>query len=638
MIKLAPDLFQRRFEDLLEMGRAELPALAPEWTDYNAHDPGITLMELLAWTAEAQMYSLSRVSQGERSAFASLAGIKAAGSHGATGTIWADPNDPESPAAVYRKTMVIPEDAAIRIVNAGEAPLFNPAKRLLFIPGRIEKLETRATGGRTDHTHSNDTGVVPFAGFGAGGPNDVLAMQFTARDVAGMFGMDRTGTLGAYWPLGFRVAKSASADASASVRRTSLAAELVTDDERIELKIVSDTTNGFLTTGAVLLDLDAVSTSYSEFTIELRSPAGFIIQPALLRVEPNVVPIRQGRTVAGEVHAAAGFPDLSFLLDQPGIRFAAGEEPVKVEVLHDDRLIEWQRCDRLSTKGPNDTGFEFDPEKEEVRFGNGVNGMTPPAVAQILVTYSVSDGEAGNTARNRKWSVQGFEGVFGINPEPVDGGAGRSDLIAQRRDARAKVRGAHALVTPADLVEAAKNLSAYRVARAWVVMPGSETPRSGEVVLVVMQEPDSSRPSGEILETGRWLAAIRRGLAPRMPLGSRLAVKRPEYSDFRIEATIEATDGMAPDAVAKAVQKRLGEKLTLTGADAREPGVSLNQRDVFAWVRGVEGVQRIAELALRDAAGNTVDTIKVPGGGLPRWMRDASTIRVVRVGTGGGDG
>ena len=52
MSPLAPNLFQRRFQDLMEIGRAQLPALAPEWTDHNAHDPGITLLQLFAWLAE----------------------------------------------------------------------------------------------------------------------------------------------------------------------------------------------------------------------------------------------------------------------------------------------------------------------------------------------------------------------------------------------------------------------------------------------------------------------------------------------------------------------------------------------------------------------------------------------------------
>lgn len=640
MKKLAPDLFQRRFQDLLEMGRAELPALAPGWTDYNAHDPGIMLMELLAWTAEAQLYSLSRTSRAERASFASLMGTGPSGTRGASGTIWADPNNPNSPAAINRRTVIIPENAGIRIANAGEGPVFNPAKRLLFIPGDIEKLETRSRGKRIDHTRINEAGVVAFAGFGAGGPRDVLSMQFTARDPRGLFGDRMSETRGAYWPIGFRVARGAGGSSLPRGRddRTSLIAEFVGGDERTRLKIVSDTTNGFLRTGVVLLDLDAVEKQHSEFTIEFSSPAGFTIQPSLLRVEPNVVPILQGRSITNEVHLATGLPDQAFTLKQKGIRFAFGEDALKVEVLDNGRLTEWKQCDLLSAKGPRDTGFEFDPEKQEVRFGNGVNGMAPPAGSQVSVSYSVSDGEAGNTARNRKWTVHGFEGIYGINPDAVEGGAERPDPVAQRRDSRAKLRGAHALVTQADIVNAAKSLSAYRVARAWVVIPGEDRARSGEIVLFVMRSRDDSQTNDEIPETNRWLAAIRRSLAPRIPLGSRLVVKRPEYSDFRIDATIEVAKGMSPEAVEEAVQNRLKEKLDISGPAPRKPGVSLQKYDVFAWIRGVDGVQRVSALALRGAGGNVTESIEVSCGGLPRWDRAAGDIKVVRAGNGGSDG
>jgi predicted phage baseplate assembly protein len=642
MKKLAPNLFQQRFQDLMEIGRAQIPALAPDWTDHNAHDPGITLMELLAWVAEAQMYSLSRISRSERAAYASLMGIGASGVRSAAGLIWPDREDPGSPAVTYKKTSVIPEDAAIRILQT-DGPIFTPARRLLWIPGRIEKLETRERGGRrTDHTKTNELGGAAFFAFGAGGPRDVLSMRFAARDRAGMFGASRRDASGAYWPIGFRVAPrlggGAVPPASGKADRTSLTAALVTSGERVALKIVSDTTEGFLRTGVVLLDLDKVSRPHTEFTIEFRAPAGFAISPRLLRVEPNVIPILQGRTVIDEVHVSTGMPDLSFALNEPGLRFAVGEEPVSVAVLDNGRSAQWLRCDRLSAQGPNDAAYEFDAEREEIIFGNGLNGAVPPLASQILVTYKVSDGEAGNTARNRKWSVTGFESVFGINPEPVTGGTEASDLRGQRRDARAKFRSDHALVTPGDIEEAAKRLPMLEVARAWVVVPGADSRQSGEVTLVVLRSRDEAQEPDEAPETARWLAAVRRGLAPRMPLGTRLIVNRPHYSDFRISAKVEAVNGFNPDAVGKAIEQRLREKLTLTGPAARQPGVAVNGRDVSGWIRGVDGVQRVTEVVLRDAEGKVTDPVEVRRGGLPGWKANESTIAVTRAGMGGRNG
>ena len=97
MSGLTPNLFDKRFGDLLEIGRARLPSLAPDWTDHNAHDPGITLMELLAWVTEAQLYALGHMRRDERAAYAALLGVAPGGAQGARGLIWPDRSDPNSP-------------------------------------------------------------------------------------------------------------------------------------------------------------------------------------------------------------------------------------------------------------------------------------------------------------------------------------------------------------------------------------------------------------------------------------------------------------------------------------------------------------------------------------------------------------
>jgi len=56
-----PNLDDLRWEDLLEEGRTLIPAWAPEWTNHNPSDPGITLIELFAYFSEKLMYQLNRV-------------------------------------------------------------------------------------------------------------------------------------------------------------------------------------------------------------------------------------------------------------------------------------------------------------------------------------------------------------------------------------------------------------------------------------------------------------------------------------------------------------------------------------------------------------------------------------------------
>jgi predicted phage baseplate assembly protein len=69
-----PNLDDRRWAEMVEEARALIPVYAPEWTDHNVSDPGITLIELFAWLAEMDIYHLSRVTDELRRKFLALAG------------------------------------------------------------------------------------------------------------------------------------------------------------------------------------------------------------------------------------------------------------------------------------------------------------------------------------------------------------------------------------------------------------------------------------------------------------------------------------------------------------------------------------------------------------------------------------
>jgi hypothetical protein len=70
-IKL-PNLDDRMFSDLVQEAQALIPVHAPEWTNHNESDPGITLIELFAYLTEMLMYRLNRVTDANVSAFLKL--------------------------------------------------------------------------------------------------------------------------------------------------------------------------------------------------------------------------------------------------------------------------------------------------------------------------------------------------------------------------------------------------------------------------------------------------------------------------------------------------------------------------------------------------------------------------------------
>jgi predicted phage baseplate assembly protein len=643
MNRLAPNLFDRRFGDLIDLGRSRLPSLAPQWTDHNAHDPGITLMELLAWVAEAQIYSLARMRRDERGAYAALVGLAASGTHPAHGLIWNDHDDPNSPSAMISRHFIIEREAAIH-TSSSELPTFRPTHRILWIPARIRALVTHlGNGTRINHTGTNARGGPAFQPFGeTADRNDVLHMDLETPentplippgfpdDARLIIGIRTDGAQGDS-PHGeeWRSTQSSSP----------LEIMLSAGAERFSLDIVEDTSNGFMRTGVCVIDLSGVRIASNSITLEFRAPRGFDRAPRILRIEPNVIPIAQGSRIERELHEAQGVPDQSLNLESSGLQFAAATHPLKVEVSDGSFFDLWEECDRLSDCGPDDRVYELDAAAGRITFGNGINGSMPSSGAQIFVSYAVCDGEKGNTARNRKWIVQGVSGVFGGNPDPITGGRDPSNWIEQRREARGLVKAVHALVSPADIEAAALALPALEVARAWVAPPQAREAETGVVTLIAMQARPGSIERVTGLETPRWLEAIRRRLSPGMPLGSRLVVIRPRYVEFTIRCRVESEPGRDPASVETAVRHELGRRLKLAadgpGKALRAFGLAVTRRDMTSWLQALPEVGRVLDLQFRLAEDKVVGEVEVPRHGLPRIDLAGSRIEIVRGAAGG---
>ena len=55
------ELDDQRFEDIMHEAVGRLPWLCPQWTDHNAHDPGITLFGAMARYKEMQQYQMDQL-------------------------------------------------------------------------------------------------------------------------------------------------------------------------------------------------------------------------------------------------------------------------------------------------------------------------------------------------------------------------------------------------------------------------------------------------------------------------------------------------------------------------------------------------------------------------------------------------
>lgn len=64
------------FEELVAENRNMISSIYPEWTDYNYHDPGITLVELCAWLKEIQQFHMDQIGENHQRKYLKLLGVE----------------------------------------------------------------------------------------------------------------------------------------------------------------------------------------------------------------------------------------------------------------------------------------------------------------------------------------------------------------------------------------------------------------------------------------------------------------------------------------------------------------------------------------------------------------------------------
>ncbi len=625
------DLFDRRFAGLVELGRSLIPNLAPAWTDHNYHDPGIMLIDVLAWTAEAQIYALSRMRADERLAYAALLGITAHGPLPAAGLVWPTAGAPAAAA-------LVPIDAAVRS-GKPDAPVFWPAAAILLVPARLAALSTHlASGERIDQASANRRDGAGFDPFGPrGDPGDRLELAFECGPgqhlLSGLAGHSEAVTQDMRVSLGVRAGTPAAEPETMPATRWE--ATLVSGAARWPVPVAADDSHGFAHSGALLLDVGAVPRSppVERFTLELQSRGGFARPPRIECIELNVLPVRQSGSVVHELHVGNGLPDQVLRLERPGLRFDATGPAVAVQVSEAGAPKTWTERPDFESSGPDDKHFVVDTAGGLVAFGNGVNGEVPPSAAQILLGYATCAGAAGNLPRSQHWSVGGVAGEFGLNLDPMAGGADRSGLADLRREARLQVKRAHALVSGEDLVDAALRAAHLQVARAEIVGAGRACASRETLTMVALR----ARTPGVIdpaPESPRWLAALQRALATRLPLGQRLRVIAPRYVSFAVRAHLVAAPLEDPEQIAADAMDLLSRRLAVVadrpGEQPYPLGQALSLQQVTAWLRKLPGVARVTDCQFYVGDTPVSGQRDLPRVGLPLLDTAASAISIER--------
>jgi len=648
MTSLRLSLDDTDFESLVETARSLIPAITPRWTDHNIHDPGIMLLELLAWTADQEIYALGRMRTDERLGYAALLGLRPTGPEPARGLIWPNPVAPSSPSSP-NSGVYLDEKAAVTVTR-DDAPPFVLDHGLYLTPARVSAIQTVSPEGeRVDWPLDALTRGAPLLPFGTR-PRRGAAMELMLEGT--LLSAPADPSRRPLLSIGFRAEDSAPDNADAPATPPGhigarLQAELEWSGQPkqwFQLPVVDDRTFGFTRSGVLLLDLGTVPAgpvTGSKLHLVLRNPS-LPVPPRILAVALNVLPVRQeDTTTIGGI--GTGQPDQELRVDPVQVRFGDGVAPLVVIVRTPAGEQTWRRCDDLLQAGPADQVFTFDPANGVIGFGNGLNGAMPPFAADLGVSCILCQGKTGNLPAGLNWSVVGLSG-FG-NPEPIRGGTDRLDMAELRREARQHADDDRPLVTNSDLEAAAKACTDLRVARAHV-LPGFDPDRprgqAGRSRTLVALSSDPSRGGSDSgPETSAWLRALRRRLIPRLPLGDRVRITGPRYVALYVRVTLTVAPDRNGDDIANNAQCLLQSRLAAVPACPGDPfwtlGRDVEPRDLKGWLRKLDGVVAVRDLRIGVKPAQLGDkTLKIPPHGLPQLTLERGDITVVVAARGGG--
>jgi len=360
------------------------------------------------------------------------------------------------------------------------------------------------------------------------------------------------------------------------------------------------------------------------YWLRARLESGAFDSPPVLRaVLLNAVDAINGETLEEIVGSSDGNAMQSMpLSNQPvlaGLQLwvrepdpPADEDKVKIVAAEGDKAIEedpdgegfwvrWHQVDHFFQSGATDRHYVLDPIKGEIAFGDGLAGL-PPAQGRdnVKALYRIGGGTAGNVGPHSltvlKQAVAFVQAVD--NPFPAHGGADAESLDEAKKRGTFAIKNRDRAVTAEDYEQLALSAS-RRIARAKCV----QSQRDGSVALLIVpkaerQDDDHIVPSRDLLDQISAFIEKRRLITAKVQVG------KPRYRDCSIRLTISLKPGATADRAKADIRDKVKALLhPLKGGPKKDGwpfGRDVGKADLYPVVEGVDGVDRVTDLAIID--------------------------------------
>lgn len=608
----APNLDDRRFQNLVDDAKRLVQARCPEWTDHNVSDPGVTIIETFAYMTDQLLYRLNRVPERNYVRFLDLIGLRLFPPTPATTSVTFWLSAPQTSPIVVDEGV---EVATPRAEGSGGIA-FTTSETLEIVPCELSFLASIPTGGTwRNHTDAiRLSPATPFSpqpvpdevlmiGLSAAVPRCAVSLRFECT-IEGI-GVDPE------WPP--------------------LVWEAYDGDHWVECDLERDTTGGLNRSGEVVIHVPPshamaldhqlragwlrarLTTPEEDQPFYSASPLIHSLEAATIGGTTRAV---QAEVVDGDVIGTAeGVAGQHFQLSRPPA--VPTGDPVVLEVADEvEGWQEWTEVPEFASCGPDDRVFVLDKVTGELSLGPAVRmadgsyvqyGAIPAKGSVLrLRRYFSGGGRQGNVSAHAirvcRRSIpyisrvdNRFAATGGLDGESVEDAKIRGPIL-MRTLGRA--------VTVEDYEVLAKQ-AAPEAARVKAVPAASEEDAGGVRVLIVpsVTDDEDGRLSFEqLVPSAELLSSVADYLDGRRTIGARVVVEPPSYQGVTVVAMLRSRPWADPGRLQRTATDALYAYLhPLTGGmEGRgwDFGRPVHMGEVYALLQRIPGTELVEDVRL----------------------------------------
>ncbi|MEV7870349.1 putative baseplate assembly protein [Streptomyces sp. NPDC088124] len=612
----SPNLDDRRFQQFVDDAKRYIQQRAPEWTDHNVSDPGVTLVETVAHMADQIVYRLNRVPEKNHLAFLDLIGITLFPPSAARAdvTFWL--------SAPQQQPVILATGTEVGTTRSQEeeAVVFATERELTVVPCELSYLTVQREGDQAvdrtaDLAESKD--VHCFGEPPRPGDRMMFGLSAAVPDCAVVLELD-----------------SQVDGVGVDPRQPPLVWEAWTPDGWAACEVDRDTTGGLNRPGEVVLHVPgghALSRTGRHEAGWLRCRVTEPLQDQPFYTTSPTIRSAEAFTIGGTtrvVHAetvrdealgeATGLPALRLQLANTPV--IGDVPPLLLQVAERDGWVDWETVGHFAASGPDDRHITLDATTGEIAFGPSVRepdgtlrqyGAVPPKGAPIRASrYRTGGGKAGNVARGAirvlRDSVPYISEV--INREAAVGGVDGESVEEAKLRAPIALSAQDRAVTLRDYEELARRAAPETARITCLEADPDEHGAQGVRVLVVPQavsDPGGRLRFEQLVPGDALLGRITRYLDERRLIGTRLAVGPPFYQGVTVVATVHAFRGTETDRVRRLAHDALYRHLDPLTGGAHGTGWPFGRPvqagEIFAVLQRVPGVELVDEVLLHPA-------------------------------------